>query len=237
MSKPVLLLLPGMLCDTAAWRAQVAALADICERRVVAYGDADTIDAMAQAALAGAPDTFALAGHSMGGRVAQAIYRHAPQRVLKLALIATDFRGHTGDAARADETARRNDTLARVAAVGLDQFARDWARQIVSPSRLGDSALLTAMAEMMARQTPTQLAAQTWAGLTRPDFTDLLPRIACPTLLIAGDEDTLRPPSVHREMAALIPRSRLTVLERCGHMPPMERPDQVTAEMRRWLAD
>ena len=237
MSKPDLLLLPGMLCDMASWEAQITALDDCCKSRVVSFGDANSIEAMAEIALAGAPDRFALAGHSMGGRVAQAIYRRVPRRVTKLALLATDFRGHAGDSERRAEAARRDEMIARVSLVGLAEFARDWARQVVSPSRLEDVPLLTAVAEMMARHTPEQLAAQTWAGLTRPDFTDLLPTISCPTLIIAGDEDALRPVAVHREMAGLIPRSHLTVLPQCGHMVTMERPELTAAAIRRWLVD
>jgi pimeloyl-ACP methyl ester carboxylesterase len=237
MSKPDLLLLPGMLCDAASWEPQIQGLADCCTPRVLDYGKADTIEAMADAAFASSPDRFALAGHSMGGRVAQAVWRRAPQRVTKLALLATDFRGHPDDAAREAEAARRDDMIARVAAMGLAEFARDWTRQIVSPSRLEDSQLLSSIADMMARHTPLQLAAQTWAGLTRPDFADLLPQISCPTLLIAGDEDTLRPAAIHREMASLIPNSHLVVLPQCGHMVTMERPELVAAAMRRWLLD
>lgn len=235
MMKPELLLLPGMLCDTESWEAQIEALADCCNPRVVAYGDADSIDAMAETALTGAPHEFALAGHSMGGRVAQAIYQRVPQRVTKLALLATDFRGHANEAARASETARRDEMLARVAATGLLEFARHWARQIVSASRVGDAELINAISNMMARHTPTQLAAQTWAGLARPDFSNLLANISCPTLLMAGDEDALRPVAVHREMAALIPHSQLAVLPACGHMLTMERPQLASNAMRRWL--
>lgn len=237
MSKPDLLLLPGMLCDAASWEAQIAALADCCTPRVISFGDANDIGAMADIALAGAPISFALAGHSMGGRVAQAIYRRVPQRVTKLALLATDFRGHADDAASRAEVARRDEMIARVASVGLKEFACEWVRQIVSPSRLDDAPLVSAVVEMVARHTPAQLAAQTWAGLTRPDFTDLLPTISCPTLIIAGDEDTVRPVAVHREMADQIPRSRLVVLPQCGHMVTMERPTLVAAAMRRWLLD
>lgn len=235
MSKLQLLLVPGMLCDDASWEPQIAALTDICTPRVVALGDADSIDAMADAALGDAPDVFALAGHSMGGRVAQAVYRREPQRVAKLALLATDFRAQANQAARAAEQARRDEMIARVADVGLAEFARGWARQVVSRSRLNDAPLLEAVAKMMARHTPEELAAQTMAGLTRPDFADLLPHISCPTLLVAGDEDTLRPVSVHREMASLIPRNQLTVLPQCGHMVAMERPQLVAAAMRNWL--
>jgi pimeloyl-ACP methyl ester carboxylesterase len=237
MPKPSLLLLPGMLCDHAAWEAQIAALADCCEPRVVEFGDADSIGAMADAALEAVADTFALAGHSMGGRVAQAIYRRVPQRVTKLALLATDFRGHANDAARMAEAARRDEMIARAASVGLPEFALSWASQVVSRSRLKDAPLLAAVADMVLRHTPQQLVAQTWAGLTRPDFADLLPRISCPTLLVAGDEDMLRPEAVHREMAGVIPRNHLLVLQQCGHMVAMERPALVAAAMRRWLLD
>lgn len=237
MSKLALLLLPGMLCDAASWEAQIAALGDVCEPSVVSFGDTDSIDAMADVALVGAPNKFALAGHSMGGRVAQAIIRREPQRVMKLALLATDFRGPADAAARMAEAMRRGEMMARVAAVGLGEFVRVWARQLVSPSRLDDTSLLAAVAEMMARHTPQQLAAQTWAGLTRPDFADLLPNISCPTLLIAGDDDTLRPVSVHREMADMIPQNRMLSLPHCGHMVTMERPQLVAAAMRRWLLE
>ncbi|HWD29932.1 MAG TPA: alpha/beta hydrolase [Rhizomicrobium sp.] len=230
-----LLLLPGMLCDAASWRAQTDALGGDFEIDVARFGDAGDIVTMARSVLAAAPERFALAGHSMGGRVALALYRMAPERVTHLGLFATDFRGHADAAAEAGEAARRDGMLARVAAVGLAEFARGWAKQVVSPSRLDDAALLEAIATMMARHTPVQLAAQTLAGLNRPDFADLVPRIGCPTLLIAGEDDALRPPAVHSEMAGMIGGSELLVLPRTGHMVAMEEPAAVTAAMRRWL--
>ena len=235
--KPDLLLLPGMLCDRAAWAAQLDGLADLCTPRVLDFGGADSIETMAAMTLADAPPRFALAGHSMGGRVAQAVYRRAPERVTHLALLATDYRGHLDEPAHAAEAARRDGMLARVAAIGLGEFSKAWASQIVSPARLDDAALLAAIAQMMTRHTPAQLAAQTLAGLTRPDFADLLPRIACPMLVMAGTDDTLRPAAVHREIATHIPQSKLEVLEHCGHMIAMEQPAAVTAAMRRWLVE
>jgi pimeloyl-ACP methyl ester carboxylesterase len=181
------------------------------------------------------PEQFALAGHSMGGRVAQAIYRRAPQRVPKLALLATDYRGPADDRARLAELEQRDAMLARAAKLGMADFAKGWAREIVSPSRSNDQPLIDAVSAMAGRQTQAQFVAQSWAGLTRPDFADLLPAITCPTLLIAGGDDGLRPASVHREMDKLIPRSELLVLARCGHMVTMEQPDAVATAMRRWL--
>ena len=232
---PHLLLLPGMVCDQAFWRAQVEALARICEPRVVDFGRLDTFDDMAEAVLAQAPERFALVGHSMGGRVALEIMRRAPERVLKLVLAATDYRGHESPAAQAAEAARREALLAKATAEGMEGFARMWVSQILPAHRLADAPLVAEVVAMMARHPVEVLAAQTHAALVREDQSDLLPGIACPTLLLAGDEDALRPVEIHRQMAERIPGSRLTLIERCGHMVAMERPDAVTSALRDWL--
>ncbi len=233
--RPELLLLPGMLCDAAFWSAQVNALADIRTVRVPHYGLAGSIAAMADAVLRDAPGVFDLAGHSMGGRVAQEIVRRAPVRVRRLALFATDYRGFADERARDAEAAQHGETLARVRAIGIAAWAEEWAKAMVAPERLQDAVLLSAVAAMFARCTIEQLSAHMLAGLTRPDFSDLLPRIACPTLVCAGSEDRLRTVETHRAIAALVPGARLVVLERCGHMVAMEQPQAVTAALRDWL--
>jgi pimeloyl-ACP methyl ester carboxylesterase len=234
--KPHLLLLPGMLCDEAFWRAQARDLADVSLPQVMAYGELDDLGAMAEAVLAAAPDRFALAGHSMGGRVAQEVFRRAPARVDRLALLATDYRGHQDEEARAAEASRREAMMAKVAAEGMDGFARMWVRQILAPGSLADEALVAEVVAMMARQPAEYLAAQTHAGLTRPDHTDMLAGVLRPTLVLAGAEDVLRPVEVHRWMAERLPQSRLVVVEGAGHMVAMERPQAVTRAMRDWLA-
>jgi pimeloyl-ACP methyl ester carboxylesterase len=40
---------------------------------------------------------------------------------------------------------------------------------------------------------------------------------------------------LHEEMAELIPDSRLRVIERCGHLSALERPEGVTTALREWL--
>lgn len=233
--KVQLVLLPGMICDAGFWRAQVEGISDIAVPRVVEFGVLESFEAMADRVLSEAPERFALAGHSMGGRVAQEVYRKAPQRVLKLALLATDYRGHLNEEAHAAEEARRNGMLAKVKAEGMESFAKGWVKMVVAPANLGDTALVNDVVAMMARQTPEMLAAHTLAGLVRPDYTDMLAHVAVPTLVAPGEADTLRPVSVHQEMAARIPGSRLLVIEGSGHMVAMEKPAAVTSAMRDWL--
>ncbi len=88
-SKPAVLLLCGLLCDAAIWQPQRVALRDLADVQVMDFAGFDSIAQMAAHVLDVAPPHFALAGHSMGGRVALEIMRQAPARVLRLALLDT----------------------------------------------------------------------------------------------------------------------------------------------------
>jgi pimeloyl-ACP methyl ester carboxylesterase len=54
-------------------------------------------------------------------------------------------------------------------------------------------------------------------------------------LVLCGREDGWAPVAQHEEMATLIQSGRLAILDRCGHMAPMERPDAVGAALAEWL--
>jgi pimeloyl-ACP methyl ester carboxylesterase len=76
---------------------------------------------------------------------------------------------------------------------------------------------------------------QQQAIMGRPDGRGDLSRIRCPVLVLCGREDAITPVAVHEEMAAAAPSARLAIVERCGHLSTLERPDEVSAELRRWL--
>jgi len=87
--KQPLLLLSGLLCDETLWADIPQRLGDAADVRVISFHGFSSIPAMAQHVLATAPARFALAGHSMGGRVALEVIRSAPARVAGLALLNT----------------------------------------------------------------------------------------------------------------------------------------------------
>ncbi|HOZ62909.1 MAG TPA: alpha/beta hydrolase, partial [Burkholderiaceae bacterium] len=98
--KPTLILLPGLMCDAIVWAPQVQALSAVANCVVPKYGTLNSLTAMAEHVLATAPtQRFALAGHSMGGRVAFEVMRLAPERAERLALLDTGFHpmGHGVD--------------------------------------------------------------------------------------------------------------------------------------------
>jgi pimeloyl-ACP methyl ester carboxylesterase len=230
-----LLLLPGLLCDRAVWAPVMPRLEAMARCRTADYADATSLVAMAQRALVDAPRTFALAGHSMGGRVALEIVRRVPQRVERLALLDTGYRMRLPGAAGDEERARRLALLALAHAKGMRVMAQEWVKPMVHAARHADAALIDAILDMFERRTPEQFGGQIEALLARPDATALLPTIACPTLVLCGRADGWSTPAQHEEMAALIPESRLAIVEDCGHMAPMERPEEIAAELVAWL--
>jgi pimeloyl-ACP methyl ester carboxylesterase len=229
-----LLLLPGLLCDDAVWRDQIASLSDY-RCRVPDYGLANSIEAMAAAVLEEAPPQFALAGHSMGGRVALEVYRQAPERVSQLILLDTGYAARAAGEAGENEKSGRLALLQRAREAGMRAMGQTWLAGMVHPSRLDDTGLVNDILAMIERKTPEIFAAQIEALLHRPDATPLLRSISCPTLLLCGREDSWSPLSRHEEMAHLIPGSRLEVIESSGHMSTMERPQAVTRAIHDWL--
>jgi|AGTN01.2.fsa_nt_gi Predicted hydrolases or acyltransferases (alpha/beta hydrolase superfamily) len=68
------------------------------------------------------------------------------------------------------------------------------------------------------------------------DYLWLLGQVKAPTLVLGGNCDRLVPPKGIRKYGELILGSRTAILERCAHLPNVERPDQFNAEVMRFLA-
>jgi pimeloyl-ACP methyl ester carboxylesterase len=234
-SAATLLLLPGLLCDADVWADQVDAIGPAFRCVVPRYHDLDSIAAMARRVLQHAPPRFSLAGHSMGGRVALEVVRSAPGRVARLALLDTGYEARPAGEQGAREACQRRHLVDVAREQGMHAMGVEWARGMVHPARLADSALMSRILAMIERQTPQAHAAQIQALLDRPDASDVLPRIRCPTLVACGREDAWSPVARHEAMAALIPGCTLEVFERCGHMSTLERPADVAAALRVWL--
>ena len=154
-----LLLLPGLLCDRRRLGAGAAAARAVLRSAAIPdYSNATSLVAMAERVLADAPPTFALAGHSMGGRVALEIVRQAPRTVSsgsRCSIRASAPR--PAGAAGEDEKARRLALLALARAKGMRAMAREWVRPMVHPERLADAALIETILDMFERRTPARI--------------------------------------------------------------------------------
>lgn len=225
-----LALCPGLLLDERFWQHQVAALLDVAEIHVPDLAQDDSVGAMARRVLDHMPERFALCGLSMGGYVALEIMRQAPERVLRLALLDTRA---TPDS---PETKARRRGLMELARQGRFRgVTPKLLPQLLHPSRLREEALTGLVMDMAERIGLDGFLRQQTAIIARPDSRPLLPGIAAPTLVLCGRQDALTPLHESEDMAAAIPGARLAVVEEAGHLPPLERPEAVNAELRAWL--
>jgi pimeloyl-ACP methyl ester carboxylesterase len=223
-------LLPGLACDAELWREQVAALAPL---RPVRVSDVHTrhasLPGMAAALLAETRGELLLCGTSMGGMLALEVLRQAPQRVKALALLASSARADTPE-------------LIQLRSDAIDLFAQGRMREVLQANiafafhPAHAKALAPRYLAMMDRAGADQLIAQNRAVMARADQRPWLPQLRCPTLLVAGRDDLLTPPEHAQEMAALIPGSRLELIDECGHMLTWERPQRVNELLADWLA-
>lgn len=213
------------------WAPQIAAFEREREIVVPDFRGYDSFDAMAEATLAQAPPRFAVAGHSMGGRVALEMVRRAPERVERLALLSTGVHP-----VRPEEVAPRQELVTIAEQQGMHALVRRWLPGMLHPRHADDPRLVETIETMWCQATPEIFVRQIHAALTRRDLRPLLPTIACPTLVMCGDQDNWSPPARHEAIAAAIPGSTLTIIPECGHMVTLEAPAQVNAEFRRWLA-
>jgi pimeloyl-ACP methyl ester carboxylesterase len=229
--KPSLLLLSGLLCDETIWADIPARLGDAADVVIVSFRGFSTISAMAEHVLAVAPDRFAVAGHSMGGRVALEVMRLAPQRLCGLGLLNTGVH-----AVRDGEAQGRQRLLTVAYEKGMSALAAEWLPPMMAVNASRTPQLIPPLTAMIERSTPDSYAGQINALLTRPDALMVLPTITVPTLLLSGSEDTWSPVSQHESMRRRIPHATLFEVHGAGHMAPFERPDAVAVALREWLA-
>jgi 3-oxoadipate enol-lactonase len=96
--------------------------------------------------------------------------------------------------------------------------------------------LVERVAALIRGQDPRAIAGAQRGMAARPDAADVLPGIAVPTLVVAGEEDAVTGADAGRELAAAIPDARFLLVERAGHLSSLERPEVVNEALLDFLA-
>jgi pimeloyl-ACP methyl ester carboxylesterase len=224
------LLVPGLLCTPAFYGGQLRALWRHGPVALAKHTEHSSMGDIARAILAEAPPRFALAGHSMGGYIALEIMRQAPERVVRLALLSTAATPETPEL-----TERRRALIALAQGGKFDRIVPTLFPLQVHESLRQDASLLEEVTAMARDTGPEAFVRQQTAIMGRADSRSTLRAIRCPTLVLVGDADQITPPERAREIAAGIEGSQLVVLEACGHMCAMEKPQEVEDALLRWL--
>ena len=226
-----LLLIPGLGCTAELYSGQAAAFGDDPPTAIADVTGANTIAGLARQVLDRAPPRFAVAGLSMGGYICFELWRQAPERIAKLALLDTQARP---DGPPASDVRMR---MIQLASEGrLDKVHEALYPRLVAPRRRDDAALETVVRRMLMEVGAPAFVRQQNAILRRADSRPTLPTISVPTLVLVGADDQLTPPDLSEEMARAIPNADLVIVPGVGHLAPLEQPEAVTQALRRWLA-
>jgi 3-oxoadipate enol-lactonase len=231
------LLLHAGIADRRMWEPQLTALEEAGHRPLApdlpGYGDAPleppTVDyvSFAAAQLAG---PAAVVGCSFGGRVALELALAHPELVERLALVGAglgswDWSESATAGFEEEEAALERQDLAAAA----EQQARMWLAEDASPQVRALTSAMTVRS--YEQQLPLEGAVR--ASWPQPAAEERLAEIGVPTLVVVGSEDLLDIRAMAEQLAASIPGATLETVEGAGHLPSLERPD----ELNRLLLD
>ncbi len=241
---PPLLLIHGFPLDRALWAGQLRGLAGVA--RVIApdlrgFGEtgtppgAVTMDGYADDLLAlldtlGVRETV-VAGLSMGGYIALALYRKNPASVRGLVLADTKAGPDSPDGKKA-----RDDFIVLARTQGAGAIGDRMLPKMLTPKTAAERADIVAAARaMMARQPVDGVVAALEAMRDRPDSTPMLAEITTPTLVVTGAQDTLIPPTEAESMREAIRGARLVSIPGAAHLSNLDQPDTFNAALRNFL--
>ena len=166
---------------------------------------------------------FDYAGISLGGAIGTWLAVHHPRRIARLAVICSS--------ARFGEPEGWHERAALVRAQGTGPLLEvSAARWFTEPFRSGGTGLVAELVDDLRRAEPAGYAAccDALAGF---DLREELPKIAAPTLVIAGREDPATPPAHARLLADRIQDAELVELPHASHLAPAEQPERVGAAL------
>jgi 3-oxoadipate enol-lactonase len=176
-------------------------------------------------------DRVVIGGLSMGGYVAFALLRLAPERIAGLVL--ADTRSEADDEAARASRDGMADTLARGGAAAV--FDRMLPGLLGLTTRSSRPEVPERMRRLVLAQRPEAIRSAIESLKSRPDSTPLLVGIACPTLVVVGDEDEITSVDSIRRLHGRIPEAELAVIERAGHLSNLEQPEAFSAVLIRFL--
>jgi pimeloyl-ACP methyl ester carboxylesterase len=226
---PCLVMIPGTLCDARVFNRQKRALRGIAHLTVVDYRSLTDMDTWAELLLRKLPAQFSVAGFSLGGLWALELLRRAPERIERIALIASNAQG-AGVAAGRNSARLRKLWRAR----GPGDLARNMQPAYFHHARVQRQH--AALVRDMALCTPRKAAFAEFAwAAARPDGHAALAQFERPLLLVSGAKDRICPTSWQRAIQTAQPHAVWRDLPRVGHFVPLEAPVPLNDALRKWM--
>jgi pimeloyl-ACP methyl ester carboxylesterase len=173
---------------------------------------------------------FVAVGASMGGYCALEIARQAPERLRGLALV-----GARADADSPERREGRAATIELIRSRGPEALWEDMREKLFSPG--ADPAAVERARSLVLEQSMDDLVRAVEAIRDRPDSSELVRSLNVPVLVAVGELDPFFPPAEAENLAADLRNGRLHVFRGCGHLPSLERPDELNRVVKEFLAD
>ncbi|MGK0363276.1 MAG: pimeloyl-ACP methyl ester carboxylesterase [Saprospiraceae bacterium] len=231
MSLKKIVLLPGTLCTADLFAQQKRTLSDIAECVVGNISSSDNLSEVAANILSENKGNFSIIGLSYGGIIAFEILRQAPERIDNLILMNTNYKKPSEATRAAQQRFLGMSQLGEFREIMTD-FLKD---AMLHPENAKLQSLRDTILKMALDTGRVAFFNQIKAQLNRPDSTEDLPNINCPTLIITGREDKVCTPELHEEMASMIPNAELEIVEKCGHLSTLEQPEEINRIIRKWI--
>ncbi len=228
-----LLLLPGSLCTDQLFHPQLSFFNGQREVVVADFSGCDSIESMAVKVLSEAPTEFALAGLSLGGIVALEMFRQAPNRIKKIALLDTIPRAESPEG-----KVMRRQQIKSITQGGIESLKLLVSQELLPKYGFEAEQLLRLEPAVMkmAQDTGVDEFINQWQALSnRTDRWSTLKSIRCPMLILCGKHDKLCNEKCHRDMAGYVNHSRLEIIEAAGHLSTLDAPEQVNRALDKWL--
>jgi pimeloyl-ACP methyl ester carboxylesterase len=223
-------MIPGTLCDARVFKRQKMALRGVAHIKVIEYNRLLVdMDQWACALLRTLPPKFSVAGFSLGGLCALELLRRAPQRIERVAMIASNAKG-------ASAAGLRNNSRQK----------RTWRRQ--GPEQIVNQVMVRYFHHKQQSRRHAQLVrdmalgtgckaafAQFAFAARRPDGHTVLSSFDGPLLVVSGAKDRLCPPQWQQAMVAAQASTQWIELPRVGHFIPLEAPSRLNDALLQWL--
>jgi pimeloyl-ACP methyl ester carboxylesterase len=218
------LLLHALPLDERMWAPQREALSvhEVVTPNLYSLAG-ESMDQWAMELLREVSGEVAIVGASMGGYVALALARLAPDRVRALVLA-----GSRADADTPERKADRKDTIARVQEGGAQAL---WEKMSTLLTAGASDEVVQRLHAFALEQSAEDLVRAVKAIRDRQDSSDVVATLEAPLLVVLGDQDALIAPQEAQALAAAAPNGRAVVLEGTGHLPSLQDPDRFNAEL------
>jgi pimeloyl-ACP methyl ester carboxylesterase len=228
--KDNLILLPGTLCDGSLFQQQVEAFDDFAQCTIGDHSSSDDLQKVAANILDCTKGDFSVMGLSYGGIIAFEMWRQAPERMKRLILLNTTFK------LPSSETRIKQQRFVSMARRGefKEIIVNNLKDTLLHPDHAAMPDIRKQVLDMALKTGKEKYYKQINSQLGRPDSTTDLHFIKCPTLIITGRQDKICTPEIHAQMAAMIPNSKLEIIENCGHLTTLEQPEKVSEVIRKW---